>query len=441
MAGALVSIAAPGGARAQQTAPSSPGAGGSATGAAVGEVIVTAEKREERQKDVPVPVTAVAGDVLVNKGALALTDYAPTIPNMRIEPVGFNSAQVELRGITTGSFNLPTVSWTIDGVPFSGLNDVPDVDPGDLARVEVLRGPQGTYFGSSSMGGVVNYVLKQPTFDRYSGQVQGGITGVQNGREVGYSLRAAVNMPLSKFLALRVSGYSYTDPGYIDNPVRGELGLNKVVAYGGKASLLFQPSDDFSVKLNALFDHTKHEGSSEINVPTPGYPNTVGLRGLQQNYLPGAGQGLFDTKSYSLTINKKIGDIQITSLTGYNEQYDPSNWDWTFAFGPAAQKFGETGAANTENTRYKRETEELRISSSWGRFDWLIGGFYSHNKLYGLDVVRAVDQNTGAYVGTIGAIIYPRKYLEEAGFASLTYHFTDKIDLQLGARESYYRES
>jgi outer membrane receptor protein involved in Fe transport len=412
-----------------------------AAATSVGELIVTAQKREERLKDVPIPVTAIPGDVLVDKGTLDLADYAPTVPNLRIEPVGFNSAQVVLRGVTTGSFNLPTVAWTIDGVPFSGLNDVPDVDPGDLARVEVLRGPQGTYFGSGALGGVINYVLKQPTFDRYYGQVQAGVSAVVNGHEAGYSVRGAVNMPLSSVLALRVSGYTYTDPGYIDNPVRQVLALNKVQAYGGKLSLLFQPSDDFSIKLNALYDHTNHQGSSEITPSNPGFPNTTGLKGLEQNYLPGLGKSLFETQAYSLTLNKKFGKILVTSLTGYNEEYDPSNWDWTFVFGPSAQQFGVTGAANTEFTRYRRITEELRASGSFGRLDWLIGGYYSHNKLYGDDIVVAVDPNTGAFVGNIGILIYPRNYLEEAVFANATYHFTDRLDLQIGGRESYYRES
>jgi len=411
--------------------------GGSST-----DIVVTAEKKEERLQDVPIPVTALPGDALADKGELLLTDYAPTVPGLNIEPVGFNSAQVVLRGITTGGFNNPTVSWTIDGVPYSGLNDVPDIDPGDLARVEVLRGPQGTYFGSGSLGGVVNFVLKEPSFDEYSGRVQAGIIGVQNGEQAGYSFRAAANMPLSSILAVRVSGFSYTDPGYINNPVSHQLGVNETKAYGTNASVLFKPTSDFSIRLNALYDHVNHEGSSEIDVPTSGYPNTTGLTGLEQNYLPGIGGGLFDTQAYSLTATKKFGDVHITSLTGYNTEYDPSTFDWTFAFGGSAQAFGVSGAANTEFTRYKKLTEELRVSGSIGeKLEWLIGGFYSHTKLYGLDIVEAVDPNTGRYAGDIGDIIYPRKYIEKATFANFTYHFTDRFDVQLGGRESSYREA
>jgi iron complex outermembrane receptor protein len=407
------------------------------------EILVTAQKKTERLQDVPVPVSVLSGDALAQQNKLSLSDYANTVPGLVVAPISFGEQQIAIRGITTSGFTLPTVSATIDGVPYGGLLDIPDIDPGDLARVEVLRGPQGTLYGSSSMGGVVNFVMREPSLDGYSGYLETGTSVIQNGIGSGYNLRGAANVPVNETTAFRVSGYSYTDPGYIDDPVHNLGGVNRTEAYGGRASILFKPSDVFSLKFNTLYDHIDHEGSSEVDVPTAGYPSTAGLGDLQQNYIPGIGGQRYEVKAYSLTLNAKLwGNINLVSLTGYNDVYDPSTFDWSNAFGANAEKnFGVDGAANFSYGRYKKITEEVRLSSSIGNnFDWLLGGFYSHTHLYGYEVIAAEDPTTGRSVGADWVLIYPRTYEEAAAFANLTYRITDRLDIQIGGRESQDQE-
>src|SRR5207249_773495 len=129
------------------------------------EVIVTAEKREERLQDVPVPVTAISAASLADSNQLHLNDYYTMTPGLSVSSDGFRSglAIPTIRGVTTGGFTNPTVGITVDDVPYGqsttngGGLFAPDIDPSDLARIEVLRGPQGTLYGASSMGGLIKY--------------------------------------------------------------------------------------------------------------------------------------------------------------------------------------------------------------------------------------------------------------------------------------------
>jgi outer membrane receptor protein involved in Fe transport len=406
-------------------------------GANSADIVVTAEKHEEGLQDVPVPVSVLNGNALADEDKLLLSDYATSVPGFVVAPINFGEQQLAIRGITTSGFTLPTVAVNIDGVPYGGLLDVPDIDPGDLERVEILRGPQGTLYGSSSLGGLVNFVMKAPSFDGYSGYLEAGTSVTHNTSALGYNLRGAANLPVSKTTAFRLSGYSYTDPGYIDNPVRNLRGINRTEAYGGRLSMLLDPSHVFAVKFNALYDNINHKGSSEINVPTVGYPQTASLTGLEQNYIPGVGGQKFSVQAYSLTLNAALHKMNLVSLTGFNDVYDPSSFDWSDTFGPVSSAhFGVDGAINLGYSRYKKITEELRLSSSFGRrFDWLLGGFYSHTHLPGYEVIAAADSATGLIAGADWILIYPRTYKEAAGFANLTYHITDRFDVQVGGRE------
>ena len=141
------------------------------------EIVVTAQKKSERLQDVPVPVTAIDADTLVNSNQLRLQDYYTSVPGLSVTPRIQSSLILAIRGITTGPTN-PTVGVTVDDVPYGSSTSngggavVPDIDPGDLARVEVLRGPQGTLYGANSMGGLLKFVTVDPSTDAVSGHVQ-----------------------------------------------------------------------------------------------------------------------------------------------------------------------------------------------------------------------------------------------------------------------------
>jgi outer membrane cobalamin receptor len=134
------------------------------------EVIVTAQKREQRLMDVPIPVTAISAPSLATQSQFRLEDYYSQVPGLSLTPNEFGGVPtIAIRGVTSGDFTNPTVGITVDGIAFGPSTSIgggfsaPDLDPSDLARIEILRGPQGTLYGASSMGGLVNYVTVDPS--------------------------------------------------------------------------------------------------------------------------------------------------------------------------------------------------------------------------------------------------------------------------------------
>jgi iron complex outermembrane recepter protein len=400
------------------------------------DVVITAQKREERLQDVPVPVTALNADQLADSNQVLLRDYYTSVPAFTVSPNYAGQQMLSIRGITTGGFTNPTVGVLIDDVPygtstfFSG-NQVPDIDPGDLARVEVLRGPQGTLYGSNSMGGLLKFVTVDPSTTVYSGRLEAGTDYVHNGAEPGYNLRGSVNVPITDTLAIRASGFTREDPGYIDNPVMNENGVNEMYATGGRVSALWRPSEVFSLKLNALYEHSIMDGSSDVDIQP-------GLGDLQQNYIHGIGGYDRTVQAYSAILKARFGGVDLTSVTGYGINKFTASLDFTSVFGPAVEKaFGAGGAAYLDFNDVSKFSQELRLTGSlWQSFDWLVGAFFTHENSPEFYQFPGVVPATGEILGQYWDATSHNTFQEYAGFADLTYHFTDQFDVQVGGRES-----
>lgn len=423
---------------------SSAASSGSET-AGLGEIIVTAEKRSERIQDVPVPVTALDASQLTENSQVRFEDYYTSVPGLSFAPNEQNNF-LAIRGISTGGYSNPTVGIVIDDVPFGGSTAqgggqvMPDIDPGDLARVEVLRGPQGTLYGASSMGGLLKFVTIDPSTDAISGRVQAGVSNVHNAGQPGYSVRASVNVPLNDTLAMSVSGFTRVDPGYIDNPVYHLDGVNETKVMGGRLALLWLPSDVVTVKLGALYQDSRLEGSPQINV-------LPGLGDLQQSSLPGWQDT--EIQSYSARVTVKLGSVDLASITGYNIDNYYINDDYTFAVGSLVPLVlpgvAVAGTPLEQSNSTHKFAQEIRLSSSIGtRFDWLVGGFYTRETYEGLGGnvygVTPEFQPLPAADDLLNLGIYTETYTEYAGFADLTYHFTDRFDVQVGGRESQIKQ-
>jgi outer membrane receptor protein involved in Fe transport len=411
----------------------------------IAEVVVTAQKREERLQDVPVPVTAISADTLVDNNQGRLQDYYASVPGLSLNTTGAGDATLAIRGITTGAYTNSTVAITVDDVPVgtsSALTNnnafIPDLDPSDLARIEVLRGPQGTLYGASSIGGLVKYVTVDPSTDGVSGRIQADINGVHNGNTAGYGLRAAVNVPVSDTFAMRATGFFRHDPGYIDDPVYHLYGVNRGHAEGGRFSALWKPTDVLSIKLSALLQNSNHEALSVVLQQS-------GLGDLQQTFLPtsrGPGAHVSRVGVYTANVTAKLGDLDLTSVSGYSTNKAENRFDFSPIYGfYANQFFGVGGTLFTYKTETKKFTQEFRASSSIGqKFDWLLGVFYTHERSPVDGPIEATDLTTGAPVGSLGDYNYSITVAEYAAFADLTVHFTDQFDVQFGGRESSNRQ-
>ena len=412
------------------------------------EVVVTAQKREENLQDVPVPVTAVSAASLVEHNQLSLQDYYTKIPGLNLTMLGdVGNAYISIRGITTGGYINPTVGFVVDDVPFgtstaavAGLQgQAPDIDPTELTRVEVLRGPQGTLYGASSMGGLVKYVTADPSTDQVNGRLQIGTTKVRDGQDLGYSVRGAANVPLSDTFAIRASGSSRGDPGYIDNLQAGKKDVNSGSAQTARLAALWEPSEHFSLRLSALYQRAQRDGSSDTHLPAPVGP-VAGLGDLEQSAL--VNTGTYDNRyqAYSAILTGKTGSAELTSLTGYGTSEFATSLDAAPIAGFAQTNFGVRGAASIVHGKVSKFSQELRLAMPLGeRVQWLVGAFYTHENYPGSQDVLAIDPATGAVAGTFNNAVYSGNYSEYAGFTDLTFQVTDRFDIQIGGRHGHNR--
>ena len=401
------------------------------------EIVVTAQKREERQQDAPVPTTALGGQTLIDSNQLRLQDYYTSVPGLNLTNNGGGQSVVAIRGLTTGAGANPTVGIVVDDAPFGSTRSLagsfaPDIDPGDLARVEVLRGPQGTLYGASSLGGLIKFVTLEPSPDALSGYAQTDMDNVSHGDGVGYGVRGAINVPLSNTLAIRVSGFERQTPGYVDDSALHISGVNKDHVNGGRFSALWRPSQALSLKLSALFQNDGADGQSVVTLK----PEIGDLQQLQ--VLP-LGSYHNTLSSYTATLTANFDRVSLVSISGYsvNDYHSLVDAGPILAEFSAEPLYGVGGAESYHSARTSKFTQEVRLSASLRqRLDWLIGVFYTHEDSPTRDVYYAVNPVTLSVPGLILNDPYPTTYAEYAAFADLTYHFTDQFDVQIGGRES-----
>jgi iron complex outermembrane recepter protein len=223
------------------------------------EIVVTAQKFEEKLSETPLSVTALSAQNLAALGATQFRDFANTVPGLAFTTSGVGSTQVNLRGITTGGNVSATVGIYVDEVPYgsstpfaSGAQLALDVGLFDVSRVEILRGPQGTLYGASTMGGLLKYVTITPDTSAFSALTRAGFASTASGG-VSYDAAAALNAPLAADkAAIRVSGFYSHGGGYIDNAANGDDDVNESNVYGGRADLLLTPTEQLSVRLSAF---------------------------------------------------------------------------------------------------------------------------------------------------------------------------------------------
>jgi outer membrane receptor protein involved in Fe transport len=406
------------------------------------EIVVTAQKKTERLLDVPVPVSAIFAQGLATTNQLRVQDYFRTIPGLSLALAGNGSQPVlTIRGINTGDAVNPTVGVVINEISYgasaatgSQIPAPPDIDPSDLERVEVLRGPQGTLYGASSIGGLIKFVTISPSTRGFSARVQAGLSTMAESSEIGHSLRGSINVPLNSELAVRASGFFSREPGYVDNAESGERDANGRRSAGGRLAALWRPSDAFSLRLEAVYQDAKRLGADEADTALSGSP--------RQAYLPGTGIYRRTSQLYTATANLRLGSVELVSATGYSRDKLADNVDLSSAFGgfyaaTANDAFGVDRAIANSDVDVSKFSQELRatvpITSS---VSWLIGGFYTREKTNSIVDTQAVDANR-AKAGSLAYFEYEDgKFEDLAFFSNLTIEFGDRFDVQIGGRYS-----
>jgi iron complex outermembrane receptor protein len=407
------------------------------TGASLEEVIVTAQKKAERLQDVPIPMTVVGGSELAETNQFRLQDYGSQVPGLSVTSSDAGgSPMLGIRGIAPAPFGNPTVGVMLDGIPlgsetaFGGGYITPDLDPSDLQRIEILRGPQGTLFGAASMGGLLKYETVDPSTTRLDGRVQVGLAGVHNGTHPGYDVSGAVNVPVSDTLGVRASGFGRWEPGYIDNVQTGARGVNGTQIGGAHLSALWRPLDVLSVKLSALFEDNKQSGEPYVMLGD-------GLGDLQQAFMPNAGRSERKFQAYSATATAKLGAVDLTSVTGYNINDQLTPLDNSFNLGPLVSlAFPTSYAVEVDLVRNRKFIQELRLSMPLGQhLQWLVGAYFTHEMTPSYSKYLATGPDS-VPLGSFAFLASQIRFTEWAAFTDLTYNITERFDIQVGARSS-----
>ena len=286
------------------------------------DIVVTAAKRSERLQQVAGPVAAITGETLQHTQARRLEDYATKIPGVNFISSGEGTTQLIIRGITSGATQMSsTVAVYIDDTPYNSstvfagaATGIPDLDPSDIERVEVLKGPQGTLYGADALGGVLKFVTKTPDSTAFSGRIQGGGVFVDGGGS-GYNASAALNLPLVRDrLAVRVSGFSRLDPGFIDDPARHQTNINDARVYGGRVALWWKPADNLTIRASALLQNLDADNPAAMDVRTPSLAPSAGDLN-QSRYFDGPKR--YRYRVYNGTATLALGGVSVVSSTSY----------------------------------------------------------------------------------------------------------------------------
>ncbi len=407
-----------------------------------GEIIVTATRRNESLQDVPLSVTAFSQHELTQKGIVGYEKLARETPGVIVNKASENFNNFTARGISTNGYSAglqTTVAIYLDELPLSTIGNTVTLNPNlfDIKRIEFLRGPQGTLFGSGSLSGALRILTNDPELDEFDSSALVDIGVTPEGGGVRQRYNAMVNLPLvTDTLALRVVGYYRHEDGYVDNLGTGVKNANTLKDWGGRAILLWKPTDRLGVRLEGSYEDSYPEDSSLTNP-------MLGKR-LRYSEKP----DIFASKMaiYNGTIDYQFDGAHLTSSTTYSHSPGKFYVDLAGTFNTPGTSSLPIPFFLIDDANYKTFVEETRIvSDPGGKIDWVIGGYYLHRELD----LNGQERSSPAYLAAHGITGLPadatfyqfgsdtRAY-ELAGFGQLTYHFTDNFWATGGLRYGKY---
>ncbi|WP_372784614.1 TonB-dependent receptor [Phenylobacterium sp.] len=416
----------------------------SAKAPSVQELVVTAQKREENLRDVPQSVTAISGETLSIQRAVGFQDYVSRVPGMALIASQPGSNRLVLRGINAGGVSA-TIGTYVDETPYgsvtglaNGAIHAPDFDTFDMRRIEVLRGPQGTLYGASSLGGLLKFVTNPPDPSAMSGRLDSEIDST-NSAATGGAIKGVVNLPLSDRAAIRVGGYYDNQPGFIDDPLRHVRNVNGATYTGLRLGFLVRPIDKLSIRLSAVGQNIDGKGTNteDVNRTTlsPLYGDLTQSRTFSS-------PNKIEYRIYNATIDYDFGPADLVSATSYGTLHQDTNQDASAQLGALLSTIFKqpVGSNVLQFLDQKKFTQEIRLASPAQKFEWLVGGFFTrednvlNQNLSAISIPNAPQVVPG--LGGLQTVILKSNYLEYAAFANADYHFTDRFDVSLGGRIS-----
>ncbi|MBO9604289.1 MAG: TonB-dependent receptor [Novosphingobium sp.] len=385
-----------------------------------GDIIVTATKRAENIQDVPVPISAVTGEDLAKANANSLSDYIVRLPGVVFNDYQPGVSEVIIRGVSETTYHeqgQTTTGYYINDIPVVEPGwpiGIPDVDTFDLDRVEVLRGPQGTLFGSSTLGGLVNYIVKTADPSKFDAAASGIVGSTKNADgQLNYAAKAMVNIPLvADKLAVRAIAYQRVDAGYIDNIDTDTKGSNDFRTRGLRGSVVFTPTDLTKITFMSAYQDTKLDDGTYVS----------SVADLTRTFIE---HNEWQKTSFflnSLRLDQDLGFANLTVLGSVDEKTNTTVFDASYygyvnghTTGPLSPYSYGTANANI------KQVEARLASKDGGPFKWLIGTSYLEAKKHSYDQDIApgaeayVDDNTADFETAAAA-----NFVDLSGFPSIT---------------------
>ena len=448
-----------------------------ADSAGLEEIVVTAEKRASTVQETAISMTALSETQLQQAGITGLAGIAQVVPGISMRSAGPGQNEIEMRGLSSSGGSSATVGFYLDDYPLTPPaaavvgKVVIDPDLFDLSRVEVLRGPQGTLYGSGSMGGTIKLISNEPKLNKFEGSVEGIGSGTSGG---GFNRGGnfMVNIPLiDDRLALRIVGTDKYTEGWLSRIVvdpfpaptnagpcgagwpgctRGDVTAtpaSKVIPkvnwerlQGGRVELLARPSDDLTVKLIAMYQGIRMGGYNEYDNP----PGTT-----LAHYQPFDLAEPFsdDFRLFAATVTYGLGFADLTSATAYYSRKERQTQDSSEAlysiinlYGFNDTSFTPVGFSEFDTTR--QFSQELRLASTGhSALQWIAGAYFSQFESifeeYNASSVFAPLSAGGASANPAG-IVYqahnPYHIKQSALFGEASYAFAEGFKLTTGLR-------
>jgi iron complex outermembrane receptor protein len=456
-------------------------------GVPLDEIVVTASKRVSTVQDTPISISAVSGSDLLARGVDSLATLAQGTPGVSLKSEGPSQTEIEMRGMTSSGGNSATVGFYLDDIPLAGPASaqnghvVIDPDLYDLNRIEILRGPQGTLFGSGSMGGTVRLISNQPNLSQFQATAQSVLSGTDGGG-FNHKDNLMINLPLiNDTLALRLVGTEDYTSGWIDRIVAGAFplaagtplgaargdvqdapitkqypGSNAYQIYAARATLLWKPTQNLTVTPSFF-----HETSTQNGISA--YDSDPGTLAHYQPF--DIAEPLTDSlTAYSLNVNYSFPLFDVTSSTARWTRNSSQVEEASEAFNNPLEGitynannglanpgyYGPTGSGaerGVEDDPSHQFSEELRFASTGNRrASWATGLYYSN--YYSLWGFRGTTPNYSTYMdlGTLAPAgtptwfnaYSPTTLSQVAAFGDATYALTDALKIDLGARINHY---
>ena len=434
------------------------------------EIVVTAEKREATIETTAISLTAVTGADIVNRGFTDLASLMQTVPGVSMRTSGPGMTEFEMRGVASNGGNSPTVGFSFDETPLTApaaTNEgkiVISPDLYDLNRVEVLRGPQGTLYGSGSMGGTIRVIPNAPNPEALESSGEAKFADTDHGG-FDHGENAMINLPfLNGIAAVRIVGSYSFDAGWIDRVViapgefplatngfttRGNVvaapiateyhDVNDVEKTTVRVSAIFKPIDGLVITPSYFYQKLRSGGLPYID-SVPGTDAHYQPFDIPENY-----RDEFHLSALSIKYGTDL--FEVSSATAYWTRHEPLIQDasesWSTALGLPSYGPGNGGigaAYADEDNQSHQTTEELRIQSAGNtRLKWLAGYFYSDFES-GWDII--FPSQTGEQVfGTSNSLFdyySPFKILQQSVFGEVTYNITEPFAVTVGARRYHY---